>query len=368
MRISIITSWATDVLAGSGTAVFFQEFLAGLRERGFQVEIIAPNFDTQDYIDVTLQRFLFNTQLRTDPRIHHADVLIGFDYDGYGLDPTNRPPLIASAHALYGDVVQWESGPVKAMVMSQAFFDRVNMQNADHVTVGSEYGKRRIAELYGIPPEKITAIPHGMATPPWMPLVDARPRTPNNHPVVLAVGKMYPRKRVDLLVRAMPMLIEKYPTIETRIVGNGLEYENVRALSVALGVDDHMTWLSHVADDEVFAHEWRQADVFCHPSSQETFGYVYLEAMRLGKPIVATTASTGEEVIGDAGILVAPNDPAAIAHGIDTLLANPALREELSRRGRQRAARYTTAAMIDGYAHVIEQVMHSRYERVIVRR
>ncbi|MFN7209423.1 MAG: hypothetical protein ACK4P1_03390, partial [Aggregatilineales bacterium] len=87
MRIVVITSWSTDVIGGSGTAVFFKAFLAGLRERGYAVEVIAPNFDSTDYIETTLKRFQFNTELRTDPRLRQADLIIGFDYDGYGLDP-----------------------------------------------------------------------------------------------------------------------------------------------------------------------------------------------------------------------------------------------------------------------------------------
>src|SRR5258706_15790298 len=101
MRIVLVTSWPTDVISGSGTAVYFNTLIRGLRGRGFDVEMIAPNFDTSNYVDVTLKRFLFNTELRTDPRILSADLVIGFDYDGYGLDPDNRPPMITSAHAIF---------------------------------------------------------------------------------------------------------------------------------------------------------------------------------------------------------------------------------------------------------------------------
>jgi glycosyltransferase involved in cell wall biosynthesis len=354
MRILIVTSWATDVIGGSGTAVFFHSFAEGLRGRGLDVDIIAPNFDTSNYVDATLRRFLFNTELRTDPRIAQADVVIGFDFDGYGLDPATRPPMIASAHAIYGDVVHWESEPFRTMVYAQAFFDRVAMQRADLVTAGSQYAADRLAALYELPPDKVRVIPHGRAQPAWMPLVNAEPPTPNDHPVLLSVGKMYPRKRHEVLLRAIPLLAEKYPALEVRIVGDGLEWDRLHALAAALGVEKRVTWLGYIGDDAAFAREWRQADVFVHPSAQESFGYVYLEAMALGKPIVAARAGAAPEVVGDAGLLVEPENPAALAAAIDAMLSDAGLREQYSRRGVARAPRFTQARMVDGYLRAIE--------------
>jgi glycosyltransferase involved in cell wall biosynthesis len=364
MRINVITSWFTDVSGGSGTGVFFNSFVGGLRDRGYDVDLIAPVLREKSYVNITLERFLFNTQLRSDPRIQQADVLIGFDYDGYGIDPFHRPPMIASAHALFGDVIQWEREPVRTMVESQAYFDRVAMQQADHVTAGSEYARQRIHELYGVPLWKISAIPHGMITPHWLTLARAQEPTPNDHPVLLAVSKMYPRKRLDILLHAMPAVIAARPDVELRVVGDGLEYDHMRALSQQLGIDNHVTWLGHVSDDLAFAREWRQADIFCHPSLQETFGYVYLEAMLLGKPIVASRAGAAPEVVGEAGLLVEPEDSSAFANALLRLIGDSDLRRQLSQRARSRAPLYTQRRMIDGYAEIMDELIysHNRYQ------
>lgn len=354
MRIAIITSWYTDVVGGSGTGVFFNSFVAGLRERGFEVELIAPTLTSTDYIEVTLERFLFNAQIRTDERLQHADVIIGFDFDGYALDPNKRPPFIASAHSIFGDIVQHEHDPIRTMVVAQAFFDKVSMRQADRVTAGSEYARQRIIDLYGVAPERVVAIPHGMLTAPWLTQAQALTRQPNDHPVLLSVGKMYPRKRLDILLRAMPLLIARHPTVELRISGDGLEFEAMQTLAKELGIQPHVTFLGHVADDDAFAREWVQADVFCHPSLQETFGYVYLEAMTLGKPLVASHAGAAPEVIGDAGLLVEPDNPAALAAALDRLLTDPALRATLAERAIQRSTRYSVARMIDGYVQIMD--------------
>lgn len=360
MQITVITSWFTDVIGGSGTGVFFNSLVSGLRDRGHDLELISPVLREKDYVNITLERFLFNSQLPMDPRIQKADVLIGFDYDGYGIDPRNRPPMITSAHAVYGDVVEWEREPVRTMVQSQAYFDRVAMHRADHVTIGSEYARGRLMALYGLPPEKVTTISHGMATPHWLSLAAAMPRIEHDHPILLAVGKMYPRKRLDILLKAMPGLIDKHPTIELRVVGDGLEFERTRALSRELGIDAHVTWLGHIDNDEAFAREWRRADVFCHPSLQETFGYVYLEAMLLGKAVVASRASAAPEVIGDAGLLVEPEDSEAFGAAVHHLLMDPFLRNALEDSARKRAAWFSQRRMIDGYMAVINQVMELR--------
>jgi glycosyltransferase involved in cell wall biosynthesis len=360
MRVVIVTSWPTDVIGGSGTAVFFNSFVAGLRNRGYNVDVIAPNYDISDYVTVTLQRFLFNTQLRTDPRVNNADVVIGFDFDGYGLDPAVRPPMISSAHAVYGDVIQWEEEPFRTMVESQAFFDRVAMQEADAVTAGSAYAKQRLVDLYGIDPHKIRVIPHGQELPTWVPLVDAEPRQPNDHPVILSVGKMYPRKRTDILLRAASLLLPKYPNLEVRVVGDGINWDNLHRIAEEIGISKNVTWLGHVTDDAQFAREWRQADIFCHPSSQETFGYVYLEAMRLGKPIVAVSAGAAPEVLGATARLAEPENPAALAAELEYFLQNETARQVYGSQAKVRAARYTVDAMIDGYEKVIEQAVMER--------
>jgi len=252
------------------------------------------------------------------------------------------------------------------MVESQAFFDRVSMQQADRVTCGSDYGRDRISTLYDIPEDKIITIPHGMNVPYWIRQAQAMTRTENDHPVLLAVSKLYPRKRLDILLRAMPAIIALHPTVELRVVGDGLECEAMRALSRELDIDDHVTWLGHVADERAFAREWVQADVFCHPSLQETFGFVYLEAMMMGKPIVASHASAAPEVVGDAGLLVEQEDSVGFANAVDRLLLDEGLRQRLSQNGRSRAQWFTQRRMIDGYADIINELVAERQYHQLV--
>jgi len=357
MRLVVISSWPTEVSGGSGTAVFFNNFTDGLRGRGYDLDIIAPNFSTDDYVAVTRQRFAFNRALSVDPRLRRADLIIGFDYDGYALDPACIPPYLVSAHAVYGDVVQWESGAIRTTVQSQARRDRVAMCHARAVAIGSQYAADRLMALYNVPDERIAMIPHGMGAPAWFAHLDDAPRAPNDHPVILSVGKMFPRKRVALTLRAVAQLLPRYPTLELRVIGDGIEEVALHAEADRLGIQAHVTWLGHIANDADFAREWRQADVLSHPSSQETFGFVYLEAMTVGLPIVAADAGAAPEVIGDAGLLTAPEDAGALAAALDSLLADPERRALYVARGKARATMFSYDRMLDSYEELIDRLV-----------
>ncbi len=77
------------------------------------------------------------------------------------------------------------------------------------------------------------------------------------------------------------------------------------------------------------------------PSLYEGFGLPVLEAMARGVPVACSDASSLPEVAGDAALLFDPNDPRAIAQALERLLGDPALREQLRKRGRERAASFT---------------------------
>jgi glycosyltransferase involved in cell wall biosynthesis len=101
------------------------------------------------------------------------------------------------------------------------------------------------------------------------------------------------------------------------------------------------------------------ATAFVFPSLYEGFGLPPLEAMAQGTPVVASRASCLPEVLGDAALLVAPDDEEALAEALRAILADPGLRAELSQRGLARAARFswerTAASTLAVYQEVLGQ-------------
>jgi glycosyltransferase involved in cell wall biosynthesis len=149
----------------------------------------------------------------------------------------------------------------------------------------------------------------------------------------LFVGRLYRRKRVDVLLRAAVALAGRIPGLEIRIVGDGPCAAVLHRLSRELKLDGTVVWLGDVSRAELLA-EYNRADVFCLPSVQEGFGIVLLEAMAAGKPIVASQAAAIPEVAPHA-VLVEPDSPEALAAAIEKLDRSPETRAALGSTGAQ---------------------------------
>jgi glycosyltransferase involved in cell wall biosynthesis len=108
--------------------------------------------------------------------------------------------------------------------------------------------------------------------------------------------------------------------------------------------------------DEDLPALYSAAQMFVFPSHYEGFGLPVLEAMACGTPVISSRASSLPEVVGDAGFLVEPDDPEQLAAAMELLALNPNVREDLRRRGHERAGRFTweagATALLDVYRRV----------------
>ena len=119
---------------------------------------------------------------------------------------------------------------------------------------------------------------------------------------------------------------------------------------VRLSLETAVTLLGEVPGDEAVRQEYAAADVFCLPSLQEGFGIAFLEAMAAGLPVVALDVAAAPEIVGDAGVLLPPpGDEATLADALINLLKNQDMRQELGRRGIERAAAYTWRAVAERF-------------------
>jgi glycosyltransferase involved in cell wall biosynthesis len=173
-----------------------------------------------------------------------------------------------------------------------------------------------------------------------------------DHPYVLWVGTIEPRKNLPVLIEAFRRL---GPRDEDLVIvgppGWGDEVE-----SMIRNIGDRVRHLGFVAADDLPAL-YDGARVFCFPSLREGFGLPPLEAMSHGVPVIASSATASEEVVGSAGLLVPAHDVDAWVDALTEVLDDAALRERLSRRGLERAGTFTwsrsAALTIDAYREVI---------------
>jgi len=167
---------------------------------------------------------------------------------------------------------------------------------------------------------------------------------------VLALGTVEPRKDLPSLVSAFGMVARRHPGLALAVAGpDGWgSAQLAEALEACPGRDQvvRLGWVSEEDRKRLIGG----ATVFAYPSRYEGFGLPPLEAMAAGVPVVATRCDALTEVLGDAARLVEVGNAEALAGALDELLDDAGGREELAKRGRQRAEHFTWEACAAGLA------------------
>jgi glycosyltransferase involved in cell wall biosynthesis len=173
--------------------------------------------------------------------------------------------------------------------------------------------------------------------------------------VVTFVGRLEKRKGIDLFLEALPEMLIENDRLEIRVVGQNFEAYGLGKTykDRFLELNEGAPWLGRVTflgyvDDEGLKDEFERCDIFVAPSRYESFGLIYVEAMRAGKPCVAVRTGGVPEVVDDGvtGILVEP--PAeSLRHAIRTLVNDPGLRKTMGQAGRRR---YEAKFSMDAFA------------------
>ena len=260
-----------------------------------------------------------------------------------------------------------------SFLLYPAVFNRVNrlyvsaitrqtVRRAQAVIADSTNTRDDLVRLLGVSPQKVVAIPLGVdakytpATPAQLDAFRQRQGLPDRF--ILYLGTLEPRKNLPVLVRAYAELRRADPAAPTLVLagGAGWRYAPLFGLVEELGLKDSVLFPGFVP--QVDLPLWyAAAEVLAYPSLYEGFGLPPLEAMACGTPVVTSTASSLPEVVGDAGMLVPPDDPAALAHALHHLLTEADLRAEMRARGLARAAQFTWQRTAQMTAEVYQRVL-----------
>jgi glycosyltransferase involved in cell wall biosynthesis len=204
----------------------------------------------------------------------------------------------------------------------------------DRILTLSESSRREIIEMLHLSPERITVSPPG---------VDAR-FTPGGElaltPLVVAVGRLVPVKRFDLLVRSLAELRERVPNLKAVIIGEGYARPELEQLRVELGAESWLDLPGRVEDDELV--EWyRRGWVVASTSLREGWGMTLTEAAACGTPAVATAIAGHTDAVldGESGLLVESTDD--MTGALERVLTDEVLRSRLSRGALARARWFT---------------------------
>ena len=173
---------------------------------------------------------------------------------------------------------------------------------------------------------------------------------PSEGPLIGIVGRLQRWKGIHVLVEAMPKVLQRYPNAHCVVVGGKhdleADYENsLKEKIAALGLKDRVV----MSGLQRNVPEWVQAmDVFVHASDNEPFGIVVIEAMALGKPVVAGAAGGPTEIITDGvnGLLTPYGDADALASAILRYLDNPDFARSVSAAARERSLDFPPSVLL----------------------
>ncbi|WP_445160902.1 glycosyltransferase family 4 protein [Mycobacterium sp. Dal123C01] len=366
MRIGMVCPYSFDVPGGVQSHVL--QLAKVLRERGHEVSVLAPaspHVSLPEYV-VSAGKAIpipYNgsvARLQFSPAVHGRvrRWLADGDFDVLHLHEPNAPSLSMWALRIAeGPIVAtFHTSTTKSLTLSvfQSLLRPWHEKIVGRIAV-SDVARRWQMEALGT---DAVEIPNGVdvASLASAPRLDGYPRAGKT---VLFLGRYdEPRKGMEVLIEALPRVVERFPDLQVLVVGHGDEDElRTQAGSLA----EHMRFLGLV-DDAGKASAMRSADVYCAPNiGGESFGIVLVEAMAAGAPVVASDLDAFRHVLrdGEVGRLVPPGDAAGLADGLIETLENDAVRERYAAAGCEVVARYDWSVVASQIMRVYETVAGS---------
>jgi len=343
----------------SGLAVYGETLAQGLVDAGHDVTVVAarrPDLTACEQIgDIQVYRAPIGRgdwigyawhaaplvarihQVRRFDVVHFLDAHFAYRYRG---------PFVASLFQSFRQRATGDGGlPYhsnwRGLVVRLVYYhaarwlaERPAVNRADHLLAASQAAADEFMTHYGVKAARVTVVPLGIDLSRFHPTDTGELSTRlglEDHPILLYVGFCTPRKGLDYLARAMPLL-----PADVRLLLVGRWEKDYRAKFYrALGLAaDRVVELGYVSDEELPRY-YSLADLFVFPTLLEGFGLPLAEALACGTPAVTTNAGSSPEVVGPGGRIVPPRDPVALAGTINELLADAELRRRLGRVGRE---------------------------------
>jgi glycosyltransferase involved in cell wall biosynthesis len=232
---------------------------------------------------------------------------------------------------------------------------------SDRVIAVSEATRTILVETEGVPEPKVVVVHNGMdPLTPGSAEDIARLRSSlglsTEQIVGLVPARLHEEKGHATLFEALPRVMARLGDMVLLLAGDGGGRQSLEAEAARLGVGDKVRFLGRRAD---IANLMLLADLVVVPSLAESFGFVALEAMSLGRPLVVSSAGGLPEIVldGETGLVFPKGDASSLAEAVISLMSEPSRARRLGDAGVVRARLFSATRMVSGYEAVYEEVL-----------
>ena len=289
-------------------------------------------------------------------------------------------PYVMTIH----DLQEYIVGPDRTSTFKRSAHFQLTrhvLERAARVIAVSEFTRGEIKSRFGIPDSKLDVaynalderFRNGHATDAEKLLISQRYQV--NYPFLLYVGSVSPHKNVVRSIEAFSALKTelakegKYPDLKLIIIGDDVSsHPDLRRTVLRSGVQNDVRFLGFVPID-ILRIFYDAAKVFVFPSLYEGFGLPPLEAMAHGTPVVTSNTSSLPEVVGDAAVLVNPENVFEIMRGLYCALLDTELRARLKQRSIEQSARFSwdssVRILLESYAAAVKGAQPVRTDPVV---
>ncbi len=404
MNICLVTPYYVHPgLPPSGIATHFYELANSLSELGHQVHVVFPTNSTVENlppkqessiflhpISITVPTWLQNSLpgkgnqkalLKKIWRVFHIPSFLNQLVQKYDIDIVetssydflcvayllrkNRPPVLTRVATTVQQIDSQNPSLNSPIFKIFSFLEQLMIRCSDRLLTHTFAHRDEICNAFKINPDQFHVIPHGIQIPQNIEIEkpDHLPEKMN----ILYVGRLEYRKGIDVLLEAIPPILNVMDNINFTIVGKDVNnaYQNQFQQKWNHQFDHRVTFAGTLGAEQL-KQMYRECDLFVAPSRYESFGLIYVEAAIYGKPVIGCKAGGIPEVIeeGVTGLLASPGDSQDLAEKILQLARNPELRYHMGKKGRQRAeAFFSREQMAKRTVETYDRYLHS-YKRL----
>ncbi|NVM35978.1 MAG: glycosyltransferase family 4 protein [Candidatus Lokiarchaeota archaeon] len=225
----------------------------------------------------------------------------------------------------------------------------------------SEQSKNQLIYFYKIDEKCIKVIPDGIDLQKFNPSnysKDIREKYGNN--ILLYTGLMIQRKKVPVLLKAMPHVIDEIPDVHLLLTGKGQFLTNYIKLSESLGIQKNVSFLGFVNDRDLLKY-YATSDIYVFPSALEGFGQTLLEAMASGTPVICANKPPMSEIIENGGLTFKLNNSKEFSEVIIDLLKNREKLRRLAENGLKIVKKYEWSKVAEEYYQYCKKIVRSNY-------